>query len=91
MKYNKFEDIPVWQEARRFVSEVYDVTNKYFQKDFDLIRQLRRAALSIVLNIAEGFERKSNKDFARFINNAKGSAGECRAVFHVNCRNLRII
>jgi len=83
MKYNKFEDIPVWQEAREFVSEIYDITSKHFKKDFDLIKQLRRAALSIVLNIAEGFERKSNKDFARFINNAKGSAGECRAVFYI--------
>jgi four helix bundle protein len=44
---------------------------------------LRRASLSIVLNLAEGFERKTNKDFARFVSNAKGSAGECRSIFYI--------
>ena len=83
MKYDKFEDIPVWQEARAFVGDIYAITKNKFQKDFEVINQLRRAALSIVLNIAEGFERKSNKEFAHFINIAKGSAGECRAIFYI--------
>lgn len=83
MKYKNFEDIPVWQDARQFVSKVYKTTKLNFNKDFDLISQLRRAAISINLNIAEGFERKTNKDFARFISNSKGSAGECRAIFYL--------
>ena len=82
MNYNQFEDIPVWQEARQFISDVYELTLN-FKKDYELINQLRRAALSIALNIAEGFERKTNKDFARFINNAKASSGECRAIFYI--------
>jgi four helix bundle protein len=83
MKYNHFEDIPVWQEARKFVSDIYNVTSKYFKNDFELIRQLRRAAISIALNIAEGYERKGNKDFAHFLNIAKSSAGECRAILYI--------
>lgn len=68
---------------RRFVSRIYKITEKQFGRDFGLRDQLRRAAVSILLNISEGFERASNIDFARFINQAKASAGECRAVFYI--------
>ena len=83
MKYSTFEDIPVWQDARYFVAKIYKITKTKFGKDFELINQLRSAALSIPLNIAEGFERKTNKEFARFVNVSKASAGECRAILYV--------
>lgn len=82
MIYRRFEDIPVWQMARRLVNDLYRVT-KDFGKDFSLIDQLKRSSYSIVLNIAEGFERGSNKEFANFINIAKGSAGEVRAILYL--------
>jgi len=83
MKYSTFEDIPVWADARGFVGLVYKISRDNFRNDFELSNQFRSAALSIVLNISEGFERKSNKDFARFINTSKASAGECRAILYI--------
>lgn len=84
MKYKYFEDLPIWQDARKFVSAIYQLANPIkFKKDYPLIDQAKRASLSISLNIAEGFERKSNKDFAKFINTAKASAGECRAILYI--------
>ncbi len=84
MKYERFENIPVWKQARKFVKEVYLACNsKTFHNDFDLLSQIRRASTSIILNIAEGFERKTNKDFARFINQSKASAGEVRCALYI--------
>ena len=83
MKYKKFEEMPAWQDARIFVAKIYKVTQSKISNNFGLTNQLQRAALSILLNIAEGFEKKSNKDFARYINNAKASAGECRSALYV--------
>ncbi len=83
MTFSKFEDIPVWQQARKFIAKVYSVTYSKFNNDFELTNQFRRAAISIALNIAEGFERKTNKDFARFISISKGSAGECRSILYI--------
>jgi four helix bundle protein len=84
MKYEYFEDIPLWQQARQFVKKIYTICNHVtFKKDYDLISQIRRAGVSIMLNIAEGFERKTNKDFARFINNSKASSGEVRCALYI--------
>lgn len=83
MNYNSFEEIPVWIQARKFVALIYKVTSDSFGKDFSLIDQIRRASVSIMLNISEGFERKSNKEFAHFINMAKGSAGEVRSIIYI--------
>ncbi len=85
MKYNKFEDLPVWQQSREFVNLAYKIikSNPTLFKDYSLIDQLKRAAYSIMLNIAEGFERGGNKEFANFINIAKGSAGEVRAILYI--------
>jgi len=83
MVYSNFEQVPVWQQSRQFVAQIYGLTDTNFKRDYDLIGQIRRASLSIPLNIAEGFERKTNKDFARFVNMAKASAGECRAALYL--------
>jgi four helix bundle protein len=83
MTYKQFEDIPVWQNTRRFINKIYQVTLKSFRNDFVLTDQLKKATYSILLNISEGFERRSNKEFANFINIAKGSAGEARAILYI--------
>lgn len=68
MKYKKFEELPIWQEARVFVASAYTLikTSEGLKKDYSLSDQFKRASYSIMLNIAEGFERGSNKDFAHF-------------------------
>lgn len=85
MIYKRFEDIPIWQEARAFVGKIYEVilNNSKLKTDYSLSDQLKRASYSILLNISEGFERGSNKDFANFLNIAKGSAGEVRAILYI--------
>jgi len=73
----RFEKLEVWQESRRFVSEIYKITSEFPKGElFGLTDQLRRAAVSIVLNIAEGSDRKSDKDFIRFLRMAITSTEE---------------
>lgn len=79
MRIENFENLPVWKQSRKFVSAVYSIPLKDFRHDYYLAKQIRSASVSILLNITEGFERKSNKDFARFLGIAKGSASETRA------------
>lgn len=80
----KFEDIVAWQKARAFNKELYELTNlNNFAKDFSLKDQIRRASISIMANIAEGFERNGNKEFRQFLAIAKASAGEVRSLLHV--------
>lgn len=85
MQYRRFEDIPVWQDARTLMNDVYALLrgSESIKRDFILADQLKRAAFSILLNIAEGFERGSNTEFANFINISKGSAGEIRSILYV--------
>ena len=92
MKYNRFEETPIWQVSREFVNSIYKLlsTNKILSKDFSLSDQLKRASYSVMLNIAEGFERGSNKDFAHFIDFAKGSAGEVRCILYIMLDNKYI-
>ncbi len=81
MKAEKFEDLLVWQFARKLTVEIYRLfehSKKYYYKD-----QINRASLSIMNNIAEGFERRSNKDFKQFLFFAKGSSGEVRSMLHL--------
>lgn len=79
-----FEDLHVWQTAMEFVKEVYMITNQGdLKRDFGLRDQMRRAAVSIPTNIAEGFERSSRKEYLLFLNIAKGSAGETRSLLRV--------
>lgn len=73
----RFEDLECWQEARKFVRLIYKLTKKeMFKKDFELVGQLRRSAISSMANIAEGFHRNSNKDFMKFLDYARTSVAE---------------
>jgi four helix bundle protein len=79
-----FEDLLVWQKAIEFVKQVYLITSQGdLRRDFGLPDQMRRAAVSIPTNIAEGFERSSRKEYLLFLNIAKGSAGETRSLLRV--------
>ena len=83
-KIEGFEDLLVWQKGIQLVKETYLATTQgAFSKDFGLRDQLRRSAVSIPTNIAEGFERKSRKEYVQFLNVAKGSAGEVRSLLRV--------
>jgi len=81
MKYERFEDLPVWQAAIDLAVRVYELTrNKFFSQPGDLRSQLRRAALSVSNNIAEGFERGSTAELLAFLYISRGSAGEVRSM-----------
>jgi four helix bundle protein len=74
-----FQDLLVWQKAHRFVLELYAFTALFPKHEtYGLSLQMRRAAVSIPANIAEGFRRRSKPDKARFMNIAEGSVEECR-------------
>jgi four helix bundle protein len=80
----RFEDILAWQKARLLAKEIYQITNNpIFSKDFGLRDQIRRAAVSTMSNIAEGFERKSPADFMRFLLIAKASCAEVRSQLYL--------
>jgi four helix bundle protein len=80
----QFEDLSVWQDARGLVSVVYSVSKQpAFYTDYGLRDQIRRAAVSTLSNIAEGFERGSRKEFIQFLNVAKASNAEVRAQLYV--------
>lgn len=79
-----FEDLFIWQKSIEFVKEIYIVTERYGLKtDFELKNQMRGSAVSIPSNIAEGFERRSRKEYLNFLNIAKASAGEVRSQLYV--------
>ena len=83
-KIKKFEDIESWKRARKLTKDIYTVTaQEKFSRDFGLKDQIRRAAVSILSNIAEGFERGGDKEFVQFLAIAKGSSGEVRAQLYV--------
>jgi len=83
-KFKSFEEINSWQKSRSFNKKIYLVTeNSNFKKDFDFVRQIRRASLSISSNIAEGFERNTDKEFVYFLYVAKASAGEVRSQLYL--------
>ena len=80
----RFEDVAAWQGARVLVKAVYHATGQgTFARDYGLRDQIQRAAVSIMSNIAEGFERNSDTEFRRFLTIAKASAGEVRSLLYV--------
>lgn len=80
----RFEDLDVWVAAKDASVMIYKITeNESLRKDFGLKDQIRRASISIISNIAEGFERNGNKEFIQFLSIAKGSAGEVRAQLYI--------
>jgi len=82
--FTTFEEISAWQKARQLTKELYKVTSVgAFARDYDLKNQIRRAAVSIMSNIAEGFERSGTGEFNQFLAMAKGSAGEVRSQLYV--------
>jgi four helix bundle protein len=79
-KFERFEDLPVWKDAVRIAVKVYEISSSgHLSKDYASRDQIRRAALSMSNNIAEGFEYNNNREFARFLRYSKGSAGELRS------------
>lgn len=95
MKYNRFEDLPVWQAAIEFAVKVFALTAKpNFKGHGNLKDQLERAAVSISNNIAEGFERGTTNELIYFLYISRSSAGECRSMLHLlnelpNFENLK--
>jgi four helix bundle protein len=84
MHIEHFEDLQIWKEARRLTKEIYRLTSgSKFSRDFGLRDQIQRAAVSVMSNIAEGFERGGNQEFAQFLYVAKGSCGELRSQLYV--------
>lgn len=84
MKITRFEDLECWKEARNIVNIVYRVCRvNGFKRDYSLIDQAKRAAISIMANIAEGFSRKGNKEFIQFLFIAKSSASELQSHLYI--------
>jgi len=83
-KVNCFEDLTCWQEARKIVKDIYKVCSiNEFRKDFGLADQVKRAAVSIMANISEGFSRRGNKEFIQFLFIAMSSAAEVQSHLYV--------
>lgn len=76
-----FEELAIWQRARIQANQVYEILRKC--RDFDFRSQMHRASISVMNNVAEGFERRTKKDFAHFLDLAKGSAGEVRSMLYL--------
>ena len=80
-----FEDLRIWKDARRLVSNVYRDfgTGTEAERDFGFRNQVQRCAVSVMNNMAEGFERSTDVEFARFLDIAKGSCGEVRSMYDI--------
>ena len=82
--FQRFEDILAWQKARMLVNRIYQVTSEpKFARDFGLSDQIRRSSVSISANIAEGFGRRTNREFANFLVIAHGSAAETQSHLYI--------
>jgi four helix bundle protein len=85
--FKRFEEMEIWRRSMDLVSEVYRETNSgAFSKDFSLVNQIRRSAISIPSNISEGVKRDGNKELVNFLYIAKGSCGELRCQLHIASR-----
>ncbi len=82
--FKSFEEITAWKKARELTNNIYAVTRQgEFARDYGLCGQIQRASVSIMSNIAEGYERSGQKEFRRFLSIAKGSAGEVRCQLYI--------
>ena len=82
--FQTFDEMESWQKARELAREIYVITKQEtFYKDFVLRDQIRRACVSVISNIAEGFERSGTGEFVHFLSMAKGSAGELRSQLYI--------
>ena len=82
--FKKFEEIECWKKARELTRRVYEITNRpAFARDFGLKHQIRRASVSVMSNIAEGYDRSGTAEFVHFLATAKGSAAEVRCQLYV--------
>jgi four helix bundle protein len=82
--FKKFEEIESWKKARELTRRIYEITNQpAFARDFGLKDQIRRAAVSVMSNIAEGYDRSGTAEFVHFLATAKGSAAEVRCQLYV--------
>lgn len=83
-RIEKFQDLEAWKKAREITKKIYEISaNERFDKDFALLNQIRRAAISISSNIAEGFGRDGDKEFIQFLSIAKGSCFEVYSQLYV--------
>lgn len=81
---HRFEDIIAWQKARSLTKNIYQTTcSAPFSRDYELKNQIRRAAVSIMSNVAEGYERGGAKEFRQFLSIAKASCAELRSQLYV--------
>jgi len=84
MKVEKFEDLVAWQKGRELTKQIYEITKQgAFSKDYGLRDQIRRATVSVMSNLAEGFERGSSSEFHQYIVIAKASCAEVRSQLYV--------
>jgi len=84
MKITRFEDLECWQEARKLTQMIYGATNQgTFKRDLRLIGQIQSASASVMANIAEGFIRRSNKEFTQFLFIAMSSAAEVQSHLYI--------
>ncbi len=81
MKIDRFEDIKAWQKSKTLTVMIYNLVKDF--RDFGYRDQIQRCSVSIMNNIAEGFERRLNKEFKQFLFIAKGSCGELRSMIHL--------
>jgi four helix bundle protein len=81
MRIENFEEIEAWKEARKMVLEIYRAFSDC--RDFGFKDQIQRAGISIMANIAEGFERNTNKEFVNFLSIARGSNAEVKSLLYM--------
>jgi four helix bundle protein len=84
MVIKRFEDIESWKKARLLVKEIHEITQRNnFKKDFSLKDQIKRASVSIMSNVAEGFDSGSNRSFIKYLNISLGSSSEVKSILYV--------